>query len=285
MEPELNDIIALERGKEGNKKDNDGNETFTLEEFGNVTFTLKTTNGFNGALFVNDTEIESSLSTSLYIFASDINEDGYRELVFDRNKKDGETSGNYFVAYDVKNNKVLLDEANTKERSHYNYRFDYSLIADKLTFYPYSGNYSESTIVDYGYLKYNQDKGAYFEWQNIFAVTSIELVKFYVNDTSKAEVTSVNNTYTFKVGTNYCMEYKINRTNTDRQLMNGFLSVFWDNDHPSHFNTYQPSRTENDPSIGKYVDNFSVINPFEGSATWEFFFGEFGFNVNYKVEA
>ena len=285
VEPDTSDIIAFERGKKGNQKDKDGNEIFKLDEFDNVTFTLKTTNGFNGALFVNDTEIESSLSTSMYIFASDINNDGYREIVFDRNKRDGESAGNYFVVYDVKNMKILLDESTTKERSHYNYRFNYGMIEDKLTFYPYLGNYSESSIVDYGYLRYSNDKGCYFEYKNIFAITSIELVKFYINDTNKTEVVPENNVYTFHLNTNYCMEYKVNRTNYDRALTNSFLSVFWDNDHPSHFNTYQPSRTENDPSIGKYVDNFSVINPFEGSATWEFFFGEFGYNVNYKVEA
>ena len=93
--------------------------------------------------------MEPDLYTSPYIFASDINNDGYRELIFDRNKRENEKAGNYFVVYDVKNNKVLLDEANTKERSHYNYRFNYGLIEDKLTFYPYIGNYSESTNTGY----------------------------------------------------------------------------------------------------------------------------------------
>ena len=276
IDPTRADIIAYD------KSTNQGE--FSLEEFKDITFKFESSNGFDGKLSVNNTVIEEDMYTSRYIFASDINEDGYRELIYDRNKRDNEKSGNYFVVYDVKNMKVLLDEANTKERSHYNYRFDYGLIEDKLTFYPYIGNYSESSIVDYGYLRYTSEKGLYFEWKNIFAITSIELVKFYINDTDKAEVLPVNNVYTFKVGTKYCMEYKVNRTNTDRALMNSFLSVFWDNDHPSHFNEYQPSRTENDPTIGKYVDNFSVLNPIE-SGTWEFFFGEFGFNVNYKVEA
>ena len=284
VDPTLDDIIALEFGKEDNQKDKDGNEIFSLEELENITFVINHPNGYTRELYANDVLVEPNLYTSPYIFASDINNDGYRELIFDRKNKENEGSGNYFVVYDAKNNKVLLDEVNTKERSHYNYRFNYGLLENKLTFYPYLGNYSESSIVDYGYLKYTSEKGPYFAYQNIFAITSIELVKFYINDTDKAEVVPVNNVYTFKVGTKYCMEYKVNRTNTDRTLMNGFLSVFWDNDHPSHFNEYQPSRTENDPSTGKYVDNFSVLNPIE-SGTWEFFFGEFGFNVNYKVEA
>ena len=276
IDPTRADIIAYD------KSTNQGQ--FSLEEFKDITFKFESSNGFDGKLYVNETVIEEDMYTSRYIFASDIDNDGYRELIYDRNKRDNEKAGNYFVVYDVKNMKVLLDEASTKERSHYNYRFDYGLIEDKLTFYPYIGNYSESSIVDYGYLRYTSEKGLYFEWKNIFAITSIELVKFYINDTDKTEVLPVNNVYTFKVGTKYCMEYKVNRTNTDRALMNSFLSVFWDNDHPSHFNEYQPSRTENDPANGKYVDNFSVLNPIE-SGTWEFFFGEFGFNVNYKVEA
>ena len=283
-EHELNDVIALEFGKEDNKKAKDGNEIFSLKEFNDVTFSIKHPNGYTRELYANDALVEPDLYTSPYIFASDINNDGYRELIFDRNKRENEKAGNYFVVYDVKNNKVLLDEANTKERSHYNYRFNYGLIEDKLTFYPYIGNYSESSITDYGYLKYSQEKGAYFEWKNIFAITSIELVKFYVNDTNKEEVVPTNNVYTFKLNTKYCMEYKANRTNFDREFGNDFLSVFWDNDHPSHFGEYIPNRNETDITTGKYVVNFTVINPFEG-ATWEFFYMDYGFNVNYKVEA
>ena len=280
----LNDAIALEFGKEGNQKDKDGNEVFSLQEFKDITFSIKRPNGYTRELYANETLVEPDLYTSPYIFASDINNDGYRELIFDRNKRENENAGNYFVVYDVKNNKVLLDEASTKERSHYNYRFNYGLIEDKLTFYPYIGNYSESSITDYGYLKYSQEKGAYFEWKNIFAITSIELVKFYVNDTNKEEVVPTNNVYTFKLNTKYCMEYKANRTNFDRELGTDFLSVFWDNDHPSHFGEYAPNRNETDITTGKYVVNFTVINPFEG-ATWEFFYMDYGFNVNYKVEA
>ena len=282
VDSDSNDIIALERGKEGNQKDKDGNEIFSLEEFKDTTFTLKTTNGFNGALFINDTEIESNLYTSPYIFASDINKDGYRELIFDRNNKDEETRGDYFVVYDVKNMKVLLDEVNTKERSHYNYRFNYGLIEDRLTFYPYTGNYNENSIVDYGYLRYTEEKGAYFEWQNIFAITSIELVRFYINEEGYPSIEPVNNVYTFHKGIKYSMEYKVNRTNNNRQLIGGFLSVYWDNAHPSHFNRYLSADY---PDINNvYTDTFDLFDECEES-TWEFFFGEFGFDVHYKIEA
>ena len=281
IDPTRLDIIAFEFGKEDNQKDQDGNAIFSLEEFKDVTFVIK--NNVR-ALYANDVLVESNLYTSPYIYASDINNDGYRELIFDRNNKENENRGDYFVVYDVKNNKVLLDEANTKERSHHNYRFNYGLIEDKLTFYPYIGNYNESSICDYGYLRYSQEKGPYFEWKNIFAISSIELVKFYTNDTDKVEVVATNNVYTFKVGTKYCMEYKVNRTNFDRELGSDFVSVFWDNDHPSHFDEYLPNRNETDITTGKYTVNFTVVNPFEGSS-WKFFFMDYGFNVNYKVEA
>lgn len=274
--PTRPDIIAYD------KSTNQGE--FSLEEFKDVTFKFESSNGFDGKLYVNNTAIEEDMYTSQYIFASDINEDGYRELIYDRNKRDNEKAGNYFVVYDVKNMKVLLDEATTKERSRYNYCFNYGLIEDKLTFYPYIGNYKESSVCDYGYLKYSQEKGPYFEWNNIFAISSIELVKFYTNDTDKVEVVATNNVYTFKVGTKYCMEYKVNRTNFDRELGSDFVSVFWDNDHPSHFGEYIPNRNETDITNGKYTVNFTVVNPFEGSS-WEFFFMDYGFNVNYKVEA
>lgn len=276
IDPTRADIIAYD------KSTNQGQ--FSLEEFKDITFKFESSNGFNGKLSVNETVIEDDMYTSQYIFASDINEDGYRELIYDRNKRDNEKAGNYFVVYDVKNMKVLLDEANTKERSHHNYRFNYGLIEDKLTFYPYIGNYSESSICDYGYLRYSQEKGPYFEWNNIFGLISIQLVKFYTNDTDKVEVVATNNVYTFKVGTKYCMEYKVNRTNFDRELGSDFLGVFWDNDYPSHFGEYIPNRNETDITTGKYTVNFTVVNPFEGS-TWEFFFMDYGFNVNYKVEA
>ena len=282
VEPEINDIIALGRGKEGNQKDKDGNEIFTLDEFKDVTFTLKTSNGSNGALFVNNTEIESSLFTSMYIFASDINRDGYRELIYDRNEREGESRGNYFVVYDVKNMKVLFDEVNTRVGSYAFYRFNYGMVEEKLTFYPYIGNYSENSIVDYGYLRYTEEKGAYFEWQNIFAITSIELVRFYINKEGYPSIEPVNNVYTFHKGIKCSMEYKVNRTNNNRQLIGGFLSVYWDNAHPSHFNRYLSADY---PDINNvYTDTFDLSDECEES-TWEFFFGEFGFDVHYKIEA
>ena len=280
----LNDTIALEFGKEGNQKDKEGNEIFSLQEFKDITFSIKRPNGYTRELYANETLVEPDLYTSPYIFASDINNDGYRELIFDRDQRENEGSGNYFVVYDVKNNKVLLDEATLRVGNYSFYKFNYDIRDNRLTFLPYWGNYSENSVLDYGYLKYSSEKGIYFEWANIFTVTSVELVKFYINDTDKTPVEPINNVYTFKLNTKYCMEYKINRTNYEREFSSYFVNVFWDNDHPSHYGEYTNNNNETDITIGKYVVNFTVVNPFEGD-TWEFFYLDYGFNVNYKVEA
>lgn len=274
IDPTRADIIAYD------KSTNQGE--FSLEEFKDVAFKFESSNGSGGKIYVNNIVIEEDMATSLYIFASDINRDGYRELIYDRNEREGESRGNYFVVYDVKNMKVLFDEVNTRVGSYAFYRFNYGMVEDKLTFYPYIGNYSENSIVDYGYLRYTEEKGAYFEWQNIFAITSIELVRFYINEEGYPSIEPVNNVYTFHKGIKCSMEYKVNRTNNNRQLIGGFLSVYWDNAHPSHFNRYLSADY---PDINNvYTDTFDLSDECEES-TWEFFFGEFGFDVHYKIEA
>ena len=288
VEAGLPDVVLVDKGSTSEQLDKDGNLPFALEEFPETLFRVVFPNGYQRSLYIDETLICDDLFGVPVIIASDVNKDGYRELVFDRNGV-GNDPGNRFVVYDVKNGRTLMDEETDAAVGNYSfYRFNYSLINGKLTFYPYQGNYSENSIVDYATLGYSKEKGVYFQWQNIFTIQSIALTKISLNEGDHALVEpskeNGKDVYQFEVGPVYLMEYKVTRENYERNLGQGFLSLYWNNEMPSHFNRYEPSSKLSDPEKGIYVDAFSLRDECASSA-WNFFFGEFGFSVNYRIVA
>ena len=281
------DAIALTIGDSNNLRDSDGNTIFYLNEFGDVPFKVTSKNSISpNSLYYGEFLIsEGNLSTSLIIYASDINGDGYRELVFDRKNKDNENRGDYFVVYDVIRRNVLLDEADVRVDYYSQYHFNYELRDDKLTFLPYLGNFSENSIVDYGYLRLSAAGDLYFDWQNIYAINSIKLVDFYLDNNEQTLVVPNSEAlYTFKIGTTYIMEVKVDRNNYDKDLNCDFLSLNYDNYTNTHLERFEPLRNQSDIQTGTYKIRLSVLDVCD-NWYWEFFFGEFAFKVIFQVVA
>ena len=236
-----------------------------------------------------DVTISTSLHSGIQLAVSDINGDGYREIVFLERTEDRNRN---FVVYDLKNANTLLKQIDmTVEKfGHYSsYRFYHDVRNGRLTFLPYIGNFSEETIVDYGHLKWSEQKGCYFEWENIFSIKQIILDGFYEESTNiKLPVSFYNSLdpieyYSFELGKTYLMKYQVLRDDYTRNFGNSFLEVEWSNENPSHFQECYPLEKSCHPETGDYVMRFSVREPFEGRRTWKWYFGSWGFEANYYI--
>ncbi len=270
------------------EQDVEGNRVFRIEEFTEPFKLCKTTTSTLDTLKYGDVIISSNLYVAPQFAASDINGDGYRELVFLEKTEDRNRS---FVVYDVKNSNILFKQADltVEKHSHYaSYRYSYDVRNGRLTFLPYLGNFSENSIVDYGHLKWSEEKGCYFEWENILGIEKIEFVRFFLNDENMTPVLPSNpgNVYTFETSKQYYMEFKITRNKTDRELDDMLLEVVWGNDNPSHFgeirSPWNRSPVQNDVAKGQYYYYFTVVNPCE-ERVWDWYLTDYGFQINYKV--
>ena len=131
-------------------------------------------------LYYGDTRIGENLHYDPYIYASDINGDGYREIVFAHN----EMRSDGFTVYDIKNAKTLFSQEDmTVEKfgrfASYQYALD--IREGELVFLPVLGHFmgprefEERKIVDWGHLKWSEEKGCYFKWDNVYEIRQIIL--------------------------------------------------------------------------------------------------------------
>ncbi|MBO4737351.1 MAG: hypothetical protein J5627_02815 [Bacilli bacterium] len=273
------------------EQDAEGNRVFRIEEFTEPFKLCKTTTSTLDTLKYGDVIISSNLYVGPQFVASDINGDGYRELVFLEKTEDRNRS---FVVYDVKNSNILFKQADmtVEKHSHYaSYRYSYDMRNGRLTFLPYIGNFSENSIVDYGHLKWSEQKGCYFEWENIFSMKQIILEGVYEEDTNikllqdgyREEWWTID-AYSLEKGKNYLMKYKVLRDDYTRNFGNSFLELEWSNENPSYLETCYPVENSCHPETGDYVMKFSVRDAyFEGARTWKWYFGSWELEVNYHI--
>ena len=276
--------------------------TFSLQEYPSIVFTIKSEIGGKITLTEvnNKEEYEKLIEEELYerkIFASDIDGDGYRELIY---LAKGDSRAKAFRVYDVHNDKVLFKEERLNEISKYISGYSYNLTFkdNKVTFLPYLGNYSEGSTVDYGHLHYSKDRNFYFDWENKLGIKSLQLNKMYIAPDKKYNYTidectvlnPNNSVYTFDLTHKYVMEMKVNYidpNNIKYTVTPSGVSFYREDLNKIYWKTYNNPDSINpkeDVHQGILRIEFELYEEFE-NRTWEFFIREFLFTVNAKVVA
>lgn len=236
--------------------------------------------------------ITNALYNSWEFFATDINKDGYREIVFF--EKDEQRNKNFHV-YDLKNGRTILKQKEMtleKFNRYYGYRYNLDIRDNHVVFLPYIGNFSESTIIDYGHLRWSEDKGAYFEWENIYKVKQIVFDGIYVKGSDTPVLTDGYAAnlwdetiwyYNLELNTRYYLKYTVIRGDYTLNFNENFLEVYWDNEHSTYFQECSVPTSECHPETGKYAFEFTMRETGPERRTWNWFYGSWGFDVVYRV--
>lgn len=248
-------------------------------------------------LYYGDTRIGENLHYSPYIYASDINGDGYREIVFAHNEMryDG------FTVYDIKNAKTLFSQEDmTVEKfgrfASYQYALD--IREGELVFLPVLGHFmgprefEERKIVDWGHLKWSEEKGCYFEWDNVYEIRQMILDSICLkgDDTRLVMDSDLKDgepidLYHFERDRDYQIRIRVNRLNLGGGLyLDPDLDfIGMDLDYTDKVNCELVNESCK-PLEGWYVMEFSTsdITDFD-LHEWKFYFGAFEFSFYFKV--
>ena len=258
---------------------------------------------FKEAFVSSDIQISSRLPSLSYgetlisegaleYFASDINGDGYRELIFkERAVLDPSF---HVVVYDVKNAKRLFDQNNmTMEKYGYytKYKnFDFSIRDDRLVLRVLNGGNGENDVVDYGRFKWSEGNCS-IEWENLFDIKSIVLEGIYTTvgstklhlDGGRKEDGEAIDLYYLEKDTSYEMRITVVRDDFTKYLDPGFLSMEWDS-NKSQTPTFHILERSCDPQNGKYVIEFSTSDIADFDLhDFAYYFGFHGFSFYSKV--
>lgn len=178
---------------------------FSLEEFPNVTFRIgprilnEEGNLYVHPLYANDVRITEDTLDRL-LFAYDVNKDGYRDLVFSENIKEGQKKTTHINAFDAHNMKKMVNKLGFKQ-----YRMDLEIEEGRLRARAYTASTNSGVTFDYAELAYTDEKGLYFVWDNMYQFKEFKLDKITLDDENKTLVNPVIN----ENGTNYTLSANI----------------------------------------------------------------------------
>lgn len=278
---------------------------FTLPEFEGAFVTSNINiSSRSPSLSYGDTLIAGETVPNSYI-ACDINGDGYRELILleDRHFEEDDPFLLWsirwtFVVYDVKNSKRLFTQydMNVEKDGHYGlYDYTFEVIDDRLVFVPYVHEYVDTEYfeVDRGHLRWSEEKGCYFEWDNIYGIEGMNFKGIYTADDTPVGLSHDEiDYYPFEIDRDYFLKYKVQRKNKDRLFKGIYLRVTSDVHDSLHFKdclirydySYENAETgeyalkfrmHNQPATNKYIP--------EGKHTLNWHFAYQGFNINYSI--
>ena len=173
------------------------NNTFTLDEF-EGTFSIH-----DGAIYLDERQIAEAPNTTK-IYASEMNKDNHRDLVFETVLNEAR----YFNIIDVKNSKVLYSRK-VSLLGQYEYRL--AMRNNRLVVEAFAEGINEEIyIVDYGYFVYYANEGATIGWQNLYEVTHMSLNGVYQMD-GQALALEPYAHYLFSSETPYIIEFEMHK--------------------------------------------------------------------------
>lgn len=188
---------------------------FVLKEFGKEQFEVRTNQesrrldvSFSGKTLIRD------ISTD-YFCASDVNNDGYRELFAFSNE-----DGYKMVIYDVHNSKELFRKDLFKEAANglanpiYKYRVYsyYYEIKDKKLALVVCNGMANRQVYDYAFVNYSAESGVTFQLQNMYDIDHMALTSIKEGETAiTPSIVQDKQVYSLKKGVKYTVDFEVIR--------------------------------------------------------------------------
>ena len=172
--------------------------TFTLDEFVG-TFTVA-----QDELYLDETKI-LDLNGASKLYASEINKDAHRELVFETY----ENSRRMIVIYDIEHREYLYRKIAARVNDYYDCYLD--MMDQRLAVKLYEpGHVEEDYLIDYGYYGYFGRDGIAILWQNYFEIAGFRLNRVLEID-GETLVPVYDDYYSFKSNAPYIVEIQMTR--------------------------------------------------------------------------
>ena len=221
---------------------------FSLEELPDVRISIGRRTDLEGgdvsskALYVGDTRVDEKIIIGS-VFAYDVNNDGFRDLVFN---EEFEENGRTIVqvnGFDVRNMKKMVNTT-------YKYILDLNIEGEKVKAQSYTASTGHKIIHDYADIAYSEEKGLYFIWDNIYQFKEFKFGGITKDDENKTPVNPENGKYILKEQADYL--FKISAPREDNPTIQeldfehgpGFTVRFTDESLPS-YKTYDYLGEEN----------------------------------------
>ena len=245
--------------------------TFELEEFSG-TFNIK-----GDKLCLNDNELITLYNVSK-IYASEINKDSSRDLVFESY----ENETRMFNIYDVKRNRFLYHKAVSEIGNNYDYYLD--MIDNRLVVKVLEpGQTDNRYMVDYGYFAYYGFDGITINWKNPFELTSLQLMAIYEAD-GTTPVEEVSTHYVFHSNTPYIVQMKLNKyTDDNLNYPRDGLEIRYS---PSKYISNMPNLTPNWSLISESggIYRYQISFQESGYSYYTIFFHRYSFDLRCAVD-
>ena len=185
------------------------NSIFILEEFGDKEFAASGVSGDNNHVdfYYDGQKIIEKMNNNI-CFASDVNNDGYREIItlLDRD---------ILIVYDAFNNREMFhkslhyDELSSFYNPRILYSYQFWIYNEKLLLWIYDGSASQE-VYDYAYLVFNSETNSLeVEPQNMFDLESMNFVSLYNGENMMNP--DANGVYTIQKGVRYTINILFNR--------------------------------------------------------------------------
>ena len=155
-------------------------------------------------LYVNDVRVTEETIDRL-LFAYDVNKDGYRDLVFSEKIHENEKNTTHINGFDIHNMKKMENKLGFRQ-----YRMGLEIADGRLRTYAYQASTISSMIFDYAELAYTDEKGLYFDWDNMYQFKDFKLDRVTLDDENKTIINQTVNDngvhYSLKANVDYIFE-------------------------------------------------------------------------------
>lgn len=268
----------------------DGEYEFTFPEFSSSVFKTVAVNSiYEIELYFNNTKIIANIDHETFIFASDINDDHYREIVCLNDKT--------LIIYDIHNNYEMFHKDLSKDEVSYldnvgsPYEYALELYQERLIFKVWNGSRSDITY-DYGYFSYDkQFNSLSINLQNMYEIQEFGYDSIY---NGEKLIERKNDLYSLEKGVEYLFNFHITRkdnadlnkviegfANTKEKLPSSGIYVLINGELQSQ--TTAKIRCDNENGFGNYKLKLTLPNNVIQQGQIYVGYATLGFTINYQL--